>query len=157
MQEQGFSATPIARPAEIADAGRLLEIQRLSPEAAQWTDSDLRALLAGKGASRCTVADGQGQVLGLLVYLPLRDGEAEILNLAVDPAFRGRGVGALLLQHLLDQGFSKIYLEVRSSNHSAVGFYRRAGFAEVGRRRAYYSDPAEDALVMALGSEDVSL
>jgi ribosomal-protein-alanine N-acetyltransferase len=81
--------------------------------------------------------------------------ETHLLNISVLPELQGRGIGGIMLAHLLDRACQRDHrrflLEVRASNTSAQGFYRRHGFVEIGRRRGYY--PAhggrEDALVMA--------
>ena len=81
------------------------------------------------------------------------DQEMKINNLAVHPQWRGRGVGGRLLEFLIDfatqQGCLEASLEVRPSNLPAMNMYGQAGFRTVGRRRGYYSDTHEDALVMA--------
>lgn len=68
-------------------------------------------------------------------------GEEELLLLAVEPAWRGRGIGGALLNRLKQTaqsiGVDKVFLEMRDGN-PAVSLYRRAGFREVGRRRNYY-------------------
>ena len=82
-------------------------------------------------------------------------GEAHLLNITVKPESQGRGLGLLLLEHLMDRAreleAAECFLEVRASNQSAYRLYERYGFNEIGRRRDYY--PAvggrEDALVMA--------
>ena len=80
------------------------------------------------------------------------DQELKINNLAVHPRWRGRGVARGLLEHVLGfairQGCLEATLEVRPSNAPALRLYERAGFEVVGRRRGYYSDTHEDALVM---------
>ena len=78
-----------------------------------------------------------------------------VLNLAVAPEFRRRGIGGALL----DAGLSalqrrrveEVFLEVRESNHSAQALYLAYGFRAVGQRAAYYRNPREDALVLRLG------
>ncbi len=81
------------------------------------------------------------------------DEEMKINNIAVHPRCRGRGVGTRLLRFLLEfaagQGCREATLEVRPSNETALRLYRRAGFLPVGRRKQYYTDTREDALVMA--------
>jgi ribosomal-protein-alanine N-acetyltransferase len=81
------------------------------------------------------------------------DQEMKINNIAVHPRWRGRGIGGRLLDHLLQfavrLGCVEAVLEVRPSNEAARRMYARAGFRVVGRRKAYYSDTHEDALVMA--------
>jgi ribosomal-protein-alanine N-acetyltransferase len=82
------------------------------------------------------------------------DQELRINNLAIHPRHRGRGIGGRLLDALLEfgvgQGCVEATLEVRPTNAAALRIYGRAGFRVVGRRRGYYSDTHEDALVMML-------
>ncbi len=84
----------------------------------------------------------------------LVDGEVRINNIAVRSGSRRRGLGEALVQNLLDlgrrSGCSRATLEVRPSNHPAVALYRKLGFQVVGRRKGYYSDSQEDALVMRI-------
>lgn len=84
----------------------------------------------------------------------LVDREMRINSLAVHPGWRKRGIGRRFLRFLLEyavtQGCSEAMLEVRPSNGSAIGLYRAAGFAAVGRRKGYYTDTDEDAVVMHL-------
>lgn len=81
-------------------------------------------------------------------------GELEILNVAVIPELRGRGLGRLVFGRVLAEatagGMTRSVLEVRPSNTPALALYRRYGFAEVGRRVGYYPDTREDALIYAL-------
>lgn len=78
--------------------------------------------------------------------------ELEILNIAVVPAWRGRGIGGRLLDHVLQQadkmGMNRGYLEVRAGNVPARRLYARHGFQIVGTRKRYYADTGEDALLM---------
>jgi ribosomal-protein-alanine N-acetyltransferase len=78
--------------------------------------------------------------------------EGEIADIAVDPSARRAGVGGLLLARVEDEmarcGVRALYLEVRESNLAALGLYHGRGFRAVGRRRAYYRHPVEDALVL---------
>lgn len=82
--------------------------------------------------------------------------EAHICTLAVRPEWRGRGLGELLLASLIDRALVRkaevMALEVRASNVAAQNLYFKYGFALVGRRRGYYSDNREDALLMKTGS-----
>jgi ribosomal-protein-alanine N-acetyltransferase len=80
--------------------------------------------------------------------------DIEILNLAVRPEARRRGIGAALLAEAIDWGRAfraeKALLEVRSSNAPALQFYERHHFQATGRRPRYYTAPADDALVLTL-------
>jgi ribosomal-protein-alanine N-acetyltransferase len=97
------------------------------------------------------VASPADQVVGYLFAQRAAD-EAEILNLAVDPAHGRRGLGTALVQALLRDlraaGVARVFLEVRESNQPAQAFYRALGFWLVSRRPGYYSRPPEDALVL---------
>lgn len=99
------------------------------------------------------VLEGHEGVRGYL-FARVMGPEAEILNLAILPERQGRGWGRRLLQASLDrlsqQGVSDVFLEVRRSNAKARAFYARMGFEEAGLRRAYYTRPVEDAVVLRL-------
>lgn len=113
-----------------------------------WTAAELASLLASPGA--VLLAEPGGFLLGRIIA-----GEAEVLTLAVDPAMRRQGMGARLLRGFLaaaqHRGAATAFLEVAADNTAARALYRRHGFAEVGRRRAYYADSPGapvDALVL---------
>ncbi len=97
----------------------------------------------GEGADRRLV----GYLIGLLI-----GSEAEVADLAVDPSVRRMGVGGQLLDCMLNEapgrGVEVVFLEVRESNILARGLYASRSFREVGRRRGYYRDPLEDALLL---------
>jgi [ribosomal protein S18]-alanine N-acetyltransferase len=80
--------------------------------------------------------------------------ELRMMNLAVAPCVRRRGIGRWLLQQALamgrEQGTRRALLEVRVSNHSAVALYEHVGFSRSGVRAKYYTNPVEDAVLMEL-------
>jgi [ribosomal protein S18]-alanine N-acetyltransferase len=84
----------------------------------------------------------------------LTSDEIHINNVAVREKYRRRGIGGALLSSALEQGKQsgacKAFLEVRAGNAAAQALYAQQGFETVGRRSAYYSQPIEDALVMAV-------
>jgi ribosomal-protein-alanine N-acetyltransferase len=90
-------------------------------------------------------------VLGFCSFWRILD-ELHINNLAVDPLRRQRGIASALLSFVLSEGARlgarRATLEVRRSNDIARHLYERLGFAAAGVRRAYYSNPVEDALVL---------
>ena len=90
-------------------------------------------------------------LLGYVVALLLFD-EAEVADLAVAPGARGKGVGGRLLDAVTEEacavGVRSMYLEVRESNAPARALYDSRSFTHVGRRRGYYRNPSEDALLM---------
>ena len=90
------------------------------------------------------------EVLGYAVCWTI-EGESHLLNIAVHPERRGRGVGRALLSECIRRaalaGASLIYLEVRAGNEAAQRLYLSMGFAFRGIRKGYYTDTAEDAVV----------
>ena len=103
------------------------------------------------------VAVDEGILLGYIGMHHVLD-EGHITNLAVAHIHRRGGVGRSLLEaliaHTRAQGFAFLTLEVRASNTPAQALYGGLGFAEVGRRRRYYQNPPEDALLMTLTFEE---
>lgn len=98
------------------------------------------------------VTDGE-DILGYAVVGKLGT-EAELYNIAVDNAHRGKGIGNLLMEHLKkavsDDGAEAVFLEVRETNVAAISLYEKHGFKSVGRRKNYYREPTEDAILMML-------
>ena len=96
------------------------------------------------------------ELAGFIVARTIVD-ELHVNNVAVRHEFRGRSIGSLLLQTSLEEGRKRkakvAQLEVRAGNEAAQNLYRRCGFEVVGRRRSYYREPAEDALLMSLSLE----
>ena len=104
---------------------------------------------------RLWVAERAGRVVGYVgVELSTLGGEADIVNLAVNPRQRRLGVGRRLLAAAAAYGHrcrvELLWLRVRASNRGARAFYRRCGFRAVGRFRGYYEQPREDAILMAV-------
>lgn len=79
-------------------------------------------------------------------------GETDMMNIAVHPNYRKRGIATDLIQALIaalsEQGSHSLMLEVRSSNEPAKNLYGKLGFEAVGIRRNYYRNPKEDALIL---------
>ena len=100
---------------------------------------------------------GAPSVIGFIVARFLAD-EIHVNNVAVRPDFRRKGIGEELLQAVLSWGRTKrasqAVLEVRAGNSAAQQLYRACGFEVVGRRRRYYRDPLEDALLMTVSLKE---
>ena len=94
----------------------------------------------------------EGRPLAAYISFYHNPDELEILNLAVVPAWRGRGCAtrllALVLRMAAQRGIGRAVLEVRSGNAPALALYKGQGFTQVGARRGYYHDNGEDALVL---------
>jgi ribosomal-protein-alanine N-acetyltransferase len=132
----------LLRPARDDDRAAISAIQDASPEASSWDPFGYAV----------TVADLEGRVVGFLVTRRIAHDELEILNLAVAPPMRRKGVARALVQGVLETLEGAAFLEVRESNTGARQFYESIGFTELDRRPGYYSDPHEAAIVMKLRS-----
>lgn len=115
-----------------------------------WSRKTLRETLREE-RSFLLLAEEDGEAAGYINTSYLLD-EMELNRICVLPGFRRRGTGAALLRAAFrfaaEKGVTAFFLEVRASNAPAQALYRSAGFAEVGRRKRYYHDPDEDAVLM---------
>jgi len=139
----------VVRSMSPGDIETVLCIQAVCPEIAQWRMWDYQRVAAGEMAG--WAAEEKGEVNGFLVARRVAS-DIEILNFAVRPASRRRGIGAALLKTALQWGRSfkaeKALLEVRASNFPAIRFYQKHNFQVAGRRPSYYTAPVEDALLL---------
>jgi len=138
------------RPLQTADAAAAADILREAPEAVFWPAASVKEVLQWQGVV-ALASETKGQVSGFLIGRQTGD-EAEILNLALAARHRRKGEGGALLTAAMGElrirGVSRVFLEVRESNHIAMAFYRKHGFSKSGRREGYYRDPPEAAVVM---------
>jgi ribosomal-protein-alanine acetyltransferase len=144
------------RQFEKQDMAEILAIQARNPLASQWPESEYARLAADP---RGTFLVGELEtmepvkVLGFAAFYRIID-EAELRNIAVDPAHYNQGVGRALLaegrRRLLEAGAKRIFLEVRQSNRAALALYYSIGFGLHSQRKDYYHDPREDAYVLSL-------
>jgi [ribosomal protein S18]-alanine N-acetyltransferase len=135
----------LIRPGAEDDLAEIRAIQSASPEASQWDPADylqydLRVAVAG------------ARVIGFAVARRTAPDEYELLNLAIAPGFRRRGVARRLVESLKARDGVAIFLEVRESNHIARAFYKALSFQEVSIRKNYYYHPSESAIVMKFHS-----
>jgi len=117
-----------------------------------WTREMYMAELANAAVSYCYLArNADGQIAGFCSFWRVMD-ELHINNLAVLPQDRRTGAATALLQYVLGEGArlgaTRATLEVRRSNEPARILYERFGFSVAGIRRAYYTKPVEDAIIL---------
>lgn len=149
------------RPARAAEAGPL-RIRRLAyADLPQVIAIERRAfptpwslamfvLELSKPSGICLAALRGERIVGYMICSRY-DRVWHLMNVAVDPRVRRRGVAAALLRRLFeeaDEPEGQYTLEVRTSNRPAIAMYERFGFQSAGRRRGYYHDNREDALIM---------
>lgn len=137
------------RPGEARDVPSLVQVDAHSPGGG-WQREGFEQEL-GLAWSRTVVAEADGEVVGFAVYWAVA-GELELLNVAVHPTARRRGIGRRLVEHLAGEarrlGGTRILLEVRRGNAGARALYEALGFVESGVRKGYYDGGGEDAVLM---------
>lgn len=115
-----------------------------------WSEKALQESFES-GHAIFLVAEEQDRVVGYMGLYTMME-EADVTNVAVDPACRRKGIGRALLYHMMDiarkRGVRVIHLEVRVSNEAAKALYEQVGFQYIGQRRNFYDKPKEDACLM---------
>ena len=138
----------IIRPWEIADVERINQIEQAS-FSDPWSKDSLEGITNAANFYGLVIEE-VGEVIGYIGACSVLD-EGEILLVAVDKAFRGKGLGKALVNSLLkayeDNGVKKVFLEVRKSNLPAKACYEKCGFIKIAERARYYRD-GEDAIIM---------
>jgi ribosomal-protein-alanine N-acetyltransferase len=137
------------RAAVPADLAAILQIDCESPTAAHWPESSYREAI--EQAERLVlVAEESDEVLGFLVA-STASAEWELENIAVSTLAQRRGLGRALMNGLIQRakeaGSSEIRQEIRASNLAAQRLGQAVGFVQQGRRKSYYRNPDEDALL----------
>lgn len=140
------------RPMCAADVAEVFAIERAAYPF-PWSAGIFRdCLRVGYVCRVLTLADS----VGGYGVMSLGAGEMHVLNLCIAEAYRSRGLGRRMLEHLLEQGaatgMTDAFLEVRPSNVAALALYRALGFEQIGTRRGYYQamNGREDACVLKL-------
>jgi ribosomal-protein-alanine N-acetyltransferase len=139
--------TMTIRPIAYADLPQVIAIERRA-FATPWSLA-MFVLELSKPSSICLAALSEQRIAGYLVCSRYAD-VWHLMNIAVDPALRRRGIAQALLEALLQRaGAEESYtLEVRPSNTPAIALYEQFGFRSAGIRPRYYQDTGEDALIM---------
>jgi len=134
----------------LEDLDDVLVIERASFQT-PWSRGAFRYELTQNRVARCSVARWRGRLVGYLCLWEIGH-EIHVTNLATHPDVRRHGVARVLLGAVLDDARGRAvtlaFLEVRPTNTEALGLYERFGFRVIGRRKGYYFDTGEDALVM---------
>lgn len=115
-----------------------------------WTYKDFEDTLKYENVV-FLVAKENEQIVGYGgLYMSMDQGD--IANIAVAPSYRRKGIADLLMKELFEEAKNKsvadIFLEVRESNQAAINLYKKYGFEQIGIRKAYYTNPTENGLLM---------
>ena len=141
------------RRATLADLPQIRRLEEQASTAAHWNSAQYETLFSATAASRIALVaqiEVSDQVTGFAIARCLPD-EWELENIVVDAALKEQGIGAALLRRLLGEaqaaGARSVILEVRESNAPARRLYESNGFIEEGRRKSYYENPSDDAIL----------
>jgi ribosomal-protein-alanine N-acetyltransferase len=147
---EGEAVSPSVRPMTVEDLDEVLVIERASFQT-PWSRGAFQYELTQNRVARCLVVR-EGRALSGYLCLWEIGREIHVTNVAVDPTRRRRGLARLLLGTVLEdarlRAVELVFLEVRPTNTDAVRLYESLGFRVIGRRKGYYFDTGEDALVM---------
>jgi ribosomal-protein-alanine N-acetyltransferase len=142
------------RTANAADIPAMMALERGAANAAHWLEHEYQRLFESSLPHRVAIViEEHGEVQGFLIARAL-DREWEIENIVVSGALQRRGLGTALLSGFLKsacaEGAEEVFLEVRESNTAARKLYEKLAFREGGRRKNYYRQPDEDAVIYRL-------
>ena len=149
----------LIRSATAQDVAAITRLERESSTAAHWTERQYESRLGDPSLSERLILvawlETSTAILGFLVARHVSR-EWELENIVVASEAHRRGIGTALLAELLSHAHAgdAVFLEVRESNSAARGLYAKLGFEESGRRRAYYSNPPEDAVLYRKTMQD---
>ena len=138
-------------PVSTADLALICEVESSCFPGNPWSIESLRASMV---RAICLAAFVDGDVVGYALASCAAP-EAEMLKVAVLPGYRRQGIGQRLVRAMTETlgrtGCHEVFLECRASNHAAINMYGSLGFEETGRRKSYYTDTKEDAVLMRQG------
>lgn len=133
----------------------MMRLERSSNGASHWSEQQYQSLIQTSNAAISTLAlvtecESKSTIVGFLIARNVSP-EWELENIVVDSESHGKGIGTRLMNALLAQAkqtnSNAVFLEVRESNIPARKLYQKLGFEETGRRKSYYSNPLEDAVL----------
>ena len=139
-------------------AAHLLQVAELETAcfADPWSEKALELLVGNEAYGAVCLQNGRVMAYGGVLWAPF---EGQITNIATHPDARRCGMGAAILEHLIEVAKARpdceqLSLEARVSNIPAISLYERYGFLKMGLRRGFYKHPTEDAYVMCLSFEN---
>ena len=137
--------------AKIHDLSEILKIERMSFEY-PWSEDTFLALFSVLFTKKFIIKNNEDKILGFLIYNEIFE-EFHILNIAVHKEAQGKGIGTKLLNFIIEkarkQNDAYIFLEVRTTNISAINLYKKFNFEILETKKAYYEN-GDDAFIMLL-------
>ena len=134
---------------ELQDVPQIAELEKVC-FSDPWSEKSIVSELDNPLSCWLVAVSGE-QVVGYVGSQTVLDG-SDMMNIAVSPDFRRKGIAESLIEALIsflhERGSRCLILEVRASNVPAIALYGKLGFLEIGRRRNYYRNPKEDALIL---------
>ena len=134
---------------ESCDVAQIAELERICFND-PWSENSIATELDNPLSCWLVARDGE-KVAGYVGSQTVLDG-SDMMNIAVSPEYRNRGIAQILISELVSLLMARnsrcLILEVRASNVPAINLYEKLGFYEIGRRRNYYRNPKEDALIL---------
>lgn len=138
------------RLANLDDISAAMSFAAHAATAANWSHKQYVAAFSDAEYHLCLVVEDHGEVMGFAVARMLPD-EWEVENIAVAGTARRRGLATRLMGELMERARAadakQIFLEVRERNHAARALYEKWAFEPAGRRKSYYQNPIEDAII----------
>jgi ribosomal-protein-alanine acetyltransferase len=153
MRTDKDPTTPLRR-ATLADVPSIVELERSVPNLVHWSEQSYKNIFQPGAPERIFLVIEDNDELQAFLVARLSGAECELENLVVADQHRRRGLASQLLHALIktarERNLERVLLELRESNQAARALYGKFGFVGNGRRRVYYSDPPEDAILLAL-------
>ena len=145
----------IIRRSVPADAAKIAALEKLVfPD--PWSETDIAALISVSGDMFYSALSEDGELYAYLLGRTIAP-EGEIYRVATSPERRQRGIAFRLMTFAIKtekgSGLENLFLEVRSQNLAAIKLYAALSFKQIGRRKNYYKNPTDDAILMMCSNE----
>lgn len=144
----------LIRHATPADLPAIVALERQAATAAHWSSDQYQGAFLDSAPRRIVLVLEETSTIQAFLIARALDREWDIENIVVSDQVQRRGLGSRLLDQFLAlarcQGANAVFLEVRESNRAARALYEKASLVHTGRRKRYYREPEEDALVYRL-------
>lgn len=126
-----------------SDLDQIVEIEKRAFSVGPYSRAMLKRMFRMRRSFNY-VAEDSGKIAGYVSAIPIDETTGDVESIAVDPAYQGRGIGGMLLDHIeaemKKRGLKRSILEVRDMNFESIGFYRKHGYVEIEHMVTYYHE-----------------